>query len=76
MTLRSENHQQDASALDALEVARKMQPGPQRIEALKQAGLLRYAADSHEVVFAKRAAHESSLAERHHNSKLLTIDCG
>jgi hypothetical protein len=41
-------------ATDALEEARGMPPGSQRIQALKQAGLLRHAADSQELDFAKR----------------------
>jgi hypothetical protein len=46
--------QRDAIATEALEAAREMPPGPQRAEALKRAGLLRYAADSEGVIFAKR----------------------
>jgi hypothetical protein len=41
-------------AEDALELARRMPPGPQRNEALKLASLLRCAADAHGLVFAKR----------------------
>jgi hypothetical protein len=42
-----------ARAVDALEEARGLPPGPRRIQALKQAGLLRHAADSHGLDFAK-----------------------
>jgi hypothetical protein len=41
-------------AVDALELARLMPPGPERNEALKLASLLRCAADSRGLVFAKR----------------------
>jgi hypothetical protein len=41
-------------ALDALQEAREMPPGGQRTDALKKAGLLRYAADNHGLIFAKR----------------------
>ena len=41
-------------AVDALELARLMPPGPERNEALKLAGLLRCAADGRGLVFAKR----------------------
>jgi hypothetical protein len=44
----------DAEALVALEEARAMQHGPERTQALKRAGILRNAADSHGIVFAKR----------------------
>ena len=44
---------QIARATDALEQARGLPPGPRRIQALKQAGLLRHAADSHGLDFAK-----------------------
>jgi hypothetical protein len=45
---------QIARATDALEQARGMPPGSPRIQALKQAGLLRHAADSQGLDFAKR----------------------
>jgi hypothetical protein len=45
---------QDVAAADALELARRMAPGPERNEALKLAGALRRSADEHGVVFAKR----------------------
>jgi hypothetical protein len=41
-------------AVDALELARRMPPGPERNEALKLASLLRCAADARGLVFAKR----------------------
>jgi len=44
----------DWIAVDALERARLMPPGPERNEALKLAGLLRCAADARGLVFAKR----------------------
>jgi hypothetical protein len=44
----------DTEALAALEEARGMPHGPERTEAMKKAGILRNAADSHGIVFAKR----------------------
>jgi hypothetical protein len=44
----------EAEALAALEEARTMPPGPQRNEAMKQAGILRNAADLQGIFFAKR----------------------
>jgi hypothetical protein len=44
----------DAQALAALEEARKLPPGPARTEAMKQAGILRNAADLQGLFFAKR----------------------
>ncbi len=44
----------DAVAVDALQNAREMPAGAQRADALKQAGLLRRAADGHGLIFAKR----------------------
>jgi hypothetical protein len=41
-------------AVDALELARVMPPGPERNEALKLASLLRCAADARGLVVAKR----------------------
>jgi hypothetical protein len=41
-------------AVDALELARLMPPGPERNEALKLASLLRCVADAHGLDFAKR----------------------
>jgi hypothetical protein len=43
-----------ADADEALEAARSMPPGPERVEALKAAGMLRKAADVFGVIFAKR----------------------
>jgi hypothetical protein len=50
----SGSHSRDATAEDALQEAREMPPGAQRTDALKQAGLLRRAADSDGVVLPKR----------------------
>jgi hypothetical protein len=50
---------QDATAADALQDAREMPPGAQRIDALKQAGLLRRVADSHGLISAKRGRPRS-----------------
>ena len=44
----------DTLAVDALELARVMPPGPERNEALKLASLLRCAADARGLVVAKR----------------------
>jgi hypothetical protein len=44
----------DAQAVTALEAAREMSAGPERTEAMKQAGILRNAADIQGVFFAKR----------------------
>ena len=43
-----------AEADEALEQARSMPPGPERVAALKKAGLLRYVADLSEIVFARK----------------------
>jgi hypothetical protein len=43
----------DAEAEEALEAARTMPYGPERIEALKKAGLLRKATDAQGIRFAK-----------------------
>ena len=45
---------QIAGAMDALEEARGMPPGLQRAQALKQAGLLRQAADNPKLIFVER----------------------
>jgi hypothetical protein len=50
----ADDRDQNARALDALQEAREMPPGAQRIDALKKAGLLRRTADSRELTFAKR----------------------
>jgi hypothetical protein len=44
----------DARAADALDQARGMPQGPERNAALKQASLLRVAADAQGLFFAKR----------------------
>ena len=44
----------DVAAADALELARRMAPGPERSQALKQASALRCTADERGVAFAKR----------------------
>ena len=44
----------DAEASTALERARAMPRGPERTEAMKKAGMLRNAADSRGIAFAKR----------------------
>jgi len=44
----------DDEADEALERARSMPSGPEKIEALKKAGLLRKAADAQGISFAKR----------------------
>jgi hypothetical protein len=44
----------EAEALAALEKARTMQPGPDRTEAMKRAGILRNAADMQVLLFTKR----------------------
>jgi hypothetical protein len=44
----------EVAAADALELARRMVPGPERNEALKLAGALRRSADERGPVFAKR----------------------
>jgi hypothetical protein len=44
----------DAKAQAALDEARAMPQGPERTAALKKAGILRKAADSHGIIYAKR----------------------
>lgn len=44
----------DAEAQEALEAARSMPYGPEKVEALKKAGLLRKAADALGITFARR----------------------
>jgi hypothetical protein len=41
-------------AIEALEEAREMPRGSQRTEALKNAGMLRYAADKRGLIFVKK----------------------
>jgi hypothetical protein len=48
------SHDFEAAADEALQAARDMLPGPERIDALKAAGMLRNAADVFGVIFAKR----------------------
>jgi hypothetical protein len=43
-----------AEADEALEVARSMPPGHDKVEALKKAGLMRNVADAGGIAFAKR----------------------
>lgn len=52
--------EKDEAAVDALELARQMAPGPERNEALKAAGALRRSADKRGVVFAKRGRPRKS----------------
>jgi hypothetical protein len=47
-------HELAAEADEALQAARDMPPGPQRIEALKAAGKARNVADDYGVIFAQR----------------------
>jgi hypothetical protein len=44
----------ETEALAALEEARTLPPGPERIAAMKKAGILRNAADLQGIFFAKR----------------------
>ena len=48
------SHDFEATADEALAAARDMPPGPERIEVLKAAGILRNAADVFGVIFATR----------------------
>jgi len=48
------DHDLDAAALMALDEARKLKPGPERAEAMKQAGILRHAADLRGLFFPRR----------------------
>jgi hypothetical protein len=50
----SDRHDWETLAIDALELARKMPPGPARHDALKAASQLRCFADAYGIVFAKR----------------------
>lgn len=50
----SDRREWDDIALEALELARQLPPGPKRNEALKAASQLRCSADAHGIVFAKR----------------------
>jgi hypothetical protein len=50
----------EAEALMALERARAMEPGRERTEAMKRAGILRNAADLQGLFFAKRGRPSKS----------------
>ena len=50
----SDRHEFEKLAAEALELARKLPPGPERNEALKAASQLRCSADALGIVFAKR----------------------
>jgi hypothetical protein len=52
--VRRPDHDLEAEALAALEEARDMPQGPERVRAMKRAGQLRYAADQAGIAFAKR----------------------
>jgi len=53
----------DAEAQAALDEARTMPQGPERTAAMKKAGILRNAVDSHGLVYAKRGeTHENLVA--------------
>jgi hypothetical protein len=54
MTRSRSDRDLDAEAEEALEAARLMPYGPEKIEALKKAGLLRRAADPLGITFARR----------------------
>lgn len=54
MSLSSDRHDWETLAIEALELARKMPPGPARHDALKAAGQLRCSADAYGIAFAKR----------------------
>jgi hypothetical protein len=53
----------DAEAQAALDEARAMPQGPERIAAMKKAGIRRNAADSHGIVYAKRGETHENLVE-------------
>ena len=48
------NRDLDAEADEALEAARNMPSGQEKVDALKRAGLLRNAADARGISFARR----------------------
>jgi hypothetical protein len=48
------DHDLHEEAEEALDAARLMPPGPEKVEALKRAGLLRKKADEQRVTFARR----------------------
>ena len=47
-------HDFEADADEALQAARDMPPGHERLEALQAAAMLRNAADAFDLIFAKR----------------------
>jgi hypothetical protein len=49
-----DSRSQSAIAVDALQEAREMPPGMKRSDALKKAGFLRCAADSHALISRKK----------------------
>jgi hypothetical protein len=49
-----DRHEWETLASEALELARKLPPGPERNDALKAASQLRCTADAHGIEFAKR----------------------
>lgn len=49
-----DRHEWDLLAAEALELARRMPPGPERNQALKAASRLRCCADAQGIVFARR----------------------
>ena len=53
------SHDFETAADEALEAARKIAPGPERLEALKAAEMLRNAADVFGLIFAKRGSPSS-----------------
>jgi hypothetical protein len=50
----SDRHDWETLATEALELARKMPPGPARHHALKAASQLRCSADAYRIAFAER----------------------
>jgi hypothetical protein len=50
------SHDFETAADEAFATARDMPPGPERIEALKAAGMLKNAADVFGLIFAKRGS--------------------
>jgi hypothetical protein len=48
------NRDLNAKAIDALEEARNMPPGPERAKALNKADRLRYAADIYDYLFSSK----------------------
>jgi len=54
MTTPRQDRDIEAKADEALETARSMSPGQAKTEAMKKAGMLRWAADARGVDFARR----------------------